>query len=247
MSVYHYYMALDSILLACSTIAVVFAALGLNLWKTWAGPFRFLSKLLIFVFLTIFLSYQIRKLRNSNFPELFPRMGTNDSTVLLPVSCFLDPDLIDRESPWAPKRSLTVAQLEDIGRPTTTWKLPQIWLFVLLTLFLCFSGSMNFLNLVCKRPNWLQSSRKKSLLGIILLSLGIDIFCAFHMFMLKQWTSQSGWLEDKGEEGYYSIGQLLPLLSLASILIAILDAFTLGCGRRSKDEEHQGPKGYQMI
>ena len=250
MSVYHYYMALDSILLACSTIAVVFAASWGNLWKTWAGPFRFLSTLIIFVFPAVFLSYQTTKLPYSNFPELFPPIGHPDSAVLLPVSCFLDPDLIDKESPWArhPQRPLTEVQLADIGRPTMTLKLPQIWLFAFLTFFLCLSGLIDFLALVCKWSGWHRSGPKKWLLGsIILLSLGTDIFCASHMFMLKQWTSQSGWLADKREEGYYSISQLLPLLSLATIVIAILDAFRLGCGRRSKDEKHKGSNGYQMI
>lgn len=55
MTVYHYYIALDAILLACSTIAVAFAASGRHFWKTWAGTWRILSTLLIFVYLSIFL------------------------------------------------------------------------------------------------------------------------------------------------------------------------------------------------
>lgn len=54
-------------------------------------------------------------------------------------------------------------------------------------------------------------------------------------------------MADKGEEGYYSIGQLLPLVSLASIVIAAVETFDLRCGKRREDKKHKVPKGYQMI
>lgn len=244
MTVYHYYIALDAILLACSTIAVAFAASGRHFWKTWAGIWRILSTLLIFVFLSIFLGYQASNKLNTDFPELFPPTKRDDSAILLPVSCFLDPDLIDKESPYAPnpQRHLNDAQFELIGRPIKTTKLPQIWLFFFLILALLLGVLAHVLG------RRLLSRPKKWLLGFIfLLSLGTDIFCAYHMLKLRLWTSRSGWMADKGEEGYYSIGQLLPLVSLALIVIAAAETFELRCGKRWEDKKHRVPKGYQMI
>ncbi len=242
MAVYHYYVALDSILLACSTIAVAFAASGRPFWKTPAALWRLLSTLVVFVFLGIFLLYQLLKHANANFPELLPPKDRLDSAILLPVSCFLDSDLVDKESPYAPsQRQLNDAQLESIGRPIEIIKLPQNWSFVLLSLSL-LSGvfAQMFLSQI-------KYKIQKLLLGfIILLSLVTDIFCTCHMFMLKDWTSRSGWMEDRGEEGYYAIGQLLPVVSLALVVIAALEKIEFSCWKRSRDKKYKALEGYQM-
>ena len=162
------------------------------------------------------------------------------------MSCFLDPDLIDGESPYAPHRHIPLgnAQLESIGQPIQPLELPQIWLFGFFVLSL-LSMLLGALIRCCKsrrsnKINWL-------LVLILLVSLGTDIFCAYHMAMLKSWTSQSGWMENKREEGYYSIGQLLPLVNLAVIVITALEQWRSPCGKRSSDKKHNGRGGYQEL
>ena len=242
MTVYHYYIALDSILLACSTIAVAFAASGRLFWSTWACIWRLISTLVVLTFLLIFLGYQAVKHPKTPFPELFPPQR-NDSAILLPVSCFLDPDLIERASPYAPHRHIPLGntQLERIGQPIRTLQLPQIWLFGFFVLSL-LSMLLGALIRCCKTRS--RSNKTKWLVSpIFLVSLATDIFCAHHMRMLKQWTSQSGWMDNKGEEGYYSTGQLLPLVTLAVIVITALEQWRSPCGKRWANKEHNWPGG----
>lgn len=205
MSAYHYYVALDSILLACSTTVVAFATSGRHFWKTYAGLPRFFSTLTIFINLGIFLGYQILSHWNTDFPEWIPPdiIPSNDSALLLPVSCFLDRSLVNKSNTYAPHRlnPLNDAQLDRIERPVKTKKLPQTWIFLCLVMALLMGiyASRERLDRTRRQRNqnvrregyWLQNALIAR--GVILLvCLATKIFCAVHIASLRNGTRSSG-------------------------------------------------------
>ena len=249
MTVYHYYVALDSILLACSTIAVAFATSSRHYWMTWAGTYRTLATTLVFVFLSIFLGYQLFNHPHDHLPNAIPPRG-NDSAIFLPVSCFLDPDLINTASPYGPslQHTLTDHQKTRIGGSKQFLRLPEIGLFIVLVVLLIIAVISHLPCTRARTKNRKLQLWKAPLVAMIFYSLIVNIYCAYHILKLRLWTSRSGWMENKGEEGYYSIGQLLPLLSLATIVITALEEVRCpSCCRRSKNNKRMGPQGYEML
>jgi len=86
-----------------------------------------------FFFVGLLLFYQ--GARTARLPEWLPPSGIrNDSAVLLPVSCFLDRDLLERWSPFRPgwERAHTAAQRARIGAPSSPARRSEFVLYVLL-------------------------------------------------------------------------------------------------------------------
>ena len=250
MSDYHYYVALDSVLLACSTMTVVFATSGRHFWRTWAAVCRIILSLIIFILLGIFLGYQTHKNQHTNFPAWMPPdiHVTNDSSLFLPVSCFLDPDLAENDSPYAPRRPqpLTDGQLDRIGRPIKNYRRPYIYLFSILAVAMVV-GSFEHIYEYRSRKRPQQSGC--AILGwlyILLACLATDVVCALHIGVLKSWTRKSGWMEGGAEDEIYSVGQLLPVFPLALILRAVADKFELS-RKSSKNEKHVGSDVYHRV
>ncbi|CAG8951255.1 hypothetical protein HYFRA_00008003 [Hymenoscyphus fraxineus] len=165
MSTYHYYIVLDTVLLACSTIALTFHSCRHVFFSTRGWILRVPVALLIFSLLGIFLSYQFFVHTKNNFPEWVPPVGRNDSGLLLPVSCFFDMDLMNgKENPFSPHRAikkpgkpgkkkskpvyvhepLTETQLSrQLGHPIQNYKIPHFYLYGLLTLSLILGIAFN--------------------------------------------------------------------------------------------------------
>ena len=94
MSTHHYYIALDTILFTCATIALATLLSRAYYWRSLAAAFRFVLAFAHFLFVGLLLFYQ--RVRTARLPEWLPPAGVrNDSAVLLPVSCFLDRDLLE--------------------------------------------------------------------------------------------------------------------------------------------------------
>ncbi|KAF2264987.1 hypothetical protein CC78DRAFT_216568 [Lojkania enalia] len=230
MSTYHYYVAFDSVLIACSCILAVFTTSGRRYWDSFAGVFRFLAMLIIFVLLGVFLGYQALRHWSTDFPEWNPpdTRTRNDSTLLLPASCFLDPSLIATRSPYA--GALDEQKMSRIGWPVRTYELPEIWIYIFLVV--TFVGAS-----IAYAYNWLYKCKYRSnpfitlrgfdmrwLWAITLLPcLGTYFFCAWHIFRLRQWARLSGWMRDESEDDWSSVGQLLPLLTLLLLLTSGFD------------------------
>ncbi|XTI94382.1 hypothetical protein V2W45_1438384 [Cenococcum geophilum] len=248
LTTYHYFVALDSLLLFCSTMVLVFVTSRHHYWETLLGPFRFLATLVIFGMLSIFIGYQTFRHGTSDFPNWKPSEH-NDTVLLLPVSCFLDPDLISSAefgNPYAPNQTVTDAQLDQIGRPVKTYQLPEIWIFWILALCLVL-GVTTCCCLAARPHNKLPVEKSRECWWIMWLTLAAcfatDVFCAYHIFKLRKWASTSGWLEN-GEEGELSpFSQLMAVASLVLLAFALIDHVPLRGPERHVPNHH----GYAVV
>lgn len=252
MSIYHYYISLDSILIACSTMVVVFVISGLHYWETGAGILRFLIALMLFILLGIFFGYQKNKYSNDPFPDWrAPNIKvTNESAILLPASCFLDPDLIQHDNPYVPGL-LSSAQLDRVGRPVKGNWLPQFWLYVILCVALAMGIAAHFREYFRRQQEPLSPNSQAESLGITIgkrlfwsLIFGAcfvtDIICVFQIATLRKWANASGWMSDNAENDENSLGQLLPVCSSLLIFVAFLDKCKIG----GKEQENAHRDGY---
>ncbi|KAG4432026.1 hypothetical protein IFR05_012490 [Cadophora sp. M221] len=149
MSTYHYYIALDSVLMACSTLVLTFTTSRYRYFKILANYLRYFFMLAIFALLGTLIGYQFLTHFNADFPEWNPP-GTKDrnaSSLVLPASCFFDPDLIKGENPYAPKRTdkLSEDQLQRIGLPVKNYAVPQMYIYIVLTVFVVVGTLLPYL------------------------------------------------------------------------------------------------------
>ena len=128
LSTYHYYVTLDIILLVCSIVVVTFTTSRHRYFRTLAGVIRLVLTLLLLFSLGFFFGYQLLKNRKTRFPKW--KSGT--PAILLPASCFMDPDLI-RNGPFSSsrKKPLSDVELDHIGHPVKNSGIPGIWLYAL--------------------------------------------------------------------------------------------------------------------
>ena len=226
-------------------MVVAFATSERHFWTTLAEIPRFLLTLATFIVVGIFLGYQAAKHLYIDFPSWVPPdiHLTHDSALLLPVSCFLDPDLIAYASPYAPSTPLTGDQLNRIGRPVKAHRLPQLYIYLFLSVAFVLGIVAHVYkacsHLILKRQ-YSKTNRNKwetalfSALWNVIFSVcfATDVFCAWQIYGLGKWARESGWMEDGAEDGFYSIGQLLPIFSLVLIGLALLERF------KTKDVGH---------
>ncbi|KAF2181133.1 hypothetical protein K469DRAFT_752972 [Zopfia rhizophila CBS 207.26] len=243
MSTYHYYVALDSVLLACSTMVVTFTISRFCYFRTFTGVMRFIFMLAIFTLLAVFLGYQMQKNFNTDFPNWVPPK-TNDSTFLLPISCFVDPDLIEYENPYSPNRNFDLdrAQLDRLGQPVRGRELPQLLIYIFLAVsFLlgwfahgygsCCDRQRNRRDTLIHNPHTQAPKRQEKRIQRASLCMGLiyiwvfavctatNIFCTWHISGLRNWARRSGWMGDRSEDIPYSIGQIMPLIALGGFVV----------------------------
>lgn len=240
MSTYHYYVALDSILVVCSTIVTTLLVSRHYYWETSKSiaVLRFLASAGIFSYLGVLIWYQLKY--DPKFPEWNPPDINNrsDSALLLPASCFLDPDLILNDSPYASKRlqSMTPAQIDRLGEAWSSLKLPEVSFYIVLVL-LFFVGMLAQLwryvysHKLKGRPQE-SPSRKKKILYLLplLFCLAVDISCAIHIVRLRNWVHESKWMKesspkiaDDGERSIDTTGQILAIASMIWALLQLVD------------------------
>ena len=246
LSAYHYYIAVDIMLFACS--AIVLAALLSHpyYWQTIAALLRFLLNVTLLTFSGILVVYQ--GFRTPIFPEWMPPdiKRRNDSALILPASCFLDPQLIVYESIYSSRsggRIKNSAQLARVGTPVDTRKTPELALFLLLLscfvlihlsslIGVCFRAKLNRMH---QRPfrtgaAWLGAFEVSSWVLVFGVCIATDIVCTYHVVALRLWAHASGWMQLSplsGEDDFVGISQLVPILGLAAILMVILEHFRL--------------------
>jgi uncharacterized membrane protein YoaK (UPF0700 family) len=225
-SSYHYSVMVNTLViaLACLTLSVY---LPRHYWRTRLPSFlRTLATLVVFIFLLRFLAYQVDQ---ESSPELMLvyRSDRTDSSLFLPVACFLDPDL-------DPFKRLSPAQSNGIGGTGTKWT-PGLTLAFLVAACYFVAHVTRLLCHVKKskpRPSvWLSV--------FIILSCVVAIgLCFGHTLVLRRWIDMSGWMEQPDgpgtnpgnpEKDLVGIGQLLPLTTMIWILILSFDL-----GKRSR-------------
>lgn len=230
MSTYHYYVALDSVLIACSAILAILITSRRR--TTPAGILRWLGTFVILILLGIFIGYQMFKKWDTQFPEWNPPLSRarNDSTLLLPASCFLDPDLENRESPYAPYNpNITDLRLDRIGRSVKVKQLPEIWFYAIIALvFLIGPFVRRYCHFNDPEFTYQESmilKRKRRWPGLLLLGacLASFMYSAWHIDQLRRWAKTSGWMKDNSEDEWLTIGQLLPLFALLLVVTSWLE------------------------
>ena len=229
LSAYHFNVAINLGLIVCSSF-VLSTLMVRNYWKTpFCDLLRYAAVLVVFVFLGWMLSYQARQ---PDAPEWEPSPNRNDSAVLLPVACFLDPDFHIFEN-------LTDARLDQIGHPVGPSTLPEFRLFILTTIWFGVGLLKSILHTWFDRGKATKDRIYSFKVGWCILlykiaalfSLLVTTILAWrHIIVLRQWVSHSGWIQlepDGGnpEDNYDSLGQLAPMMALMRIPLVFLDQF----------------------
>jgi hypothetical protein len=243
LTTYHYYVALNSVLLACSSLVLILVTARHHYYKTFAGPLRFIVTLASFVLLGIFIMYLAHKNREVKFPEMFPPYTRNDSAVLLPVSCFFDKDLVQRKNPYATEVNppvLTDDQLNRMGPPIKTGYLPHITFYFFLLLFFI----AGIFAQCCSRRRYKKAAKRADkflkvfrVLTFVLCAF-VNGFCIIQSGWLRGWVAASGWFANGGEGDMSTIGQIMAVGALVLFVVTIADhtPFCKG-GRRTQTKE----------
>ncbi|KAF2810567.1 uncharacterized protein BDZ99DRAFT_519260 [Mytilinidion resinicola] len=69
LTTYHYFVALDSLLIFCSTMVLFFVTSRHHYWQTLRGAVRFLATLTVFCILSIFIGYETFRHWTSALPD----------------------------------------------------------------------------------------------------------------------------------------------------------------------------------
>ncbi|KAF7520881.1 hypothetical protein G7054_g12611 [Neopestalotiopsis clavispora] len=174
-----------------------------------------------------------------------------DSSMFLPMACFLDQDL-------NPLTSLTTSQLDQVGvLPPVA--LAETWCFIFLSL--CYVAAhaahlFQFKHRYRKDEETLEEAEERAKeemeggsdrgcvilywAAIVGVCMAVIIFCYWHLWILHLWMVKSGWMEDlpgseqSEEEDLNGIGQLGYLCTLFWVLLLFLDEWRC-CVRRRKD------------
>lgn len=157
MSAYHYAIATDIVLLTCSN----FNASTFMIRDYWRAPvttiFRYGAITVIYFFLGLMLNLQRKRLNN---PEWRPPLSRNNSIILLPASCFLDPD-------FRVFNKMSEARLDNIGRPMAWFTMPEFGLYIPTTTIFAIGFLENLFQCLCcrgrenkpekpNRPSWMR-------------------------------------------------------------------------------------------
>ncbi|KAI8632785.1 hypothetical protein F5Y19DRAFT_471955 [Xylariaceae sp. FL1651] len=192
----------------------------------------------IFSFLGRFLAYQYYGFTAEpiGWPHYQYQKPTSDhdSTVFVPIACFLDPDL-------DPLRGLTDMQKGQLGGRQSSKSQPEIYEYGLVTFFFLaghaahlarlLRGSWRYIDEESQHNNHRRNNRNNPrlyilhwiILGFRIVSLGacitVYIISWWHMGLLREWVHSSGWITggnggENPERNATSIGQLIPIMSL---------------------------------
>lgn len=231
-SAYHYSTGINTILCACATI-ILSVIIVRDFWKSPCAAFlRLLISASLLAILGRILVYQyFRPVAPEAIGWLPDKNNNTDSSIFVPIACFLDPDL-------NPFRDLSDIRVEWLGGRTQSKNQPEIYLYVLLVIcFLLGHGA----HLVRRKVRYGKSApssdspRKISKWSIlyyfftlVTCSL-VYLMCWGHNWFIRDFVDGSGWIaggrtNENPERNVNSIGQLLPLVAIGWVVINGLDA-----------------------
>ncbi|KAK0737138.1 hypothetical protein B0T21DRAFT_158317 [Apiosordaria backusii] len=232
LSAYHYNFAVDTIILSLSCLTLSVYVLD-DFWRSkWIGWLRTIASLIIFAFLCRYLYYQME--RNTS-PELMflQKPSRSDSSLLLPMACFLDPDL-------DPFTALTSEQSNAIGGPG-----PK----VTPALVFCYILALGYVGAHVQKLWYRKRTKRRQpvlLTTIFVAFCSIPCFLSYaHLTILRDWVDESGWMEvAKGggspEQEIRSIGQIMPIATIFWILAISFDTGKLtrqGMGNQQANQQ----------
>ncbi|KAK4638961.1 Mannosyl-oligosaccharide alpha-1,2-mannosidase 1B [Podospora bellae-mahoneyi] len=231
LSAYHYNFAVDTLILSLSCVTLSVYVLD-DFWRSkWIGCLRTAASIIIYTFLCRYLYYQME--RNTS-PELMftPTPGRSDSSLLLPMACFLDPDL-------DPFISLAPEQRDAIGGPGP--KVTPAFVFCYM-LAVGYVGAHLEKFLTRNRPNYHQNV---FLTTAFVVLCSIPCFLSYaHLTILRDWVDMSGWMEvanggGSPEKEIRSIGQIMPLATIFWILAISFDTGKLARRGVANQQAHR--------
>ena len=228
-SAYHYSVVIHMGLISCATFLIVIALVS----EYWKAPFsatlRTIVMVVIFTVLGVLLNHQTTRVQS---PEYQPPNSRKDSTVLLPMSCFLDPQFKDIYS------SLASSVREEIGSPVSTWQSWQFPLWIVLLIGFVLGIIRSLIQLRRDPAKNRESHRLWNSMVILFykglawaISMIMIIIAWAHIYSLRSWVGRSGWIEPgripNPENDWLGNGQILPMLQLLMICIFISNEFEL--------------------
>lgn len=228
LSAYHYEVGLNMVLLALASTNLS----TLMLRDYWArakiaATLRTLVIIVIYIFLGRMIAYQF--MRESTPEEVWLAKLANsnpDSSILLPASCFLDPDL-------DPLRGLTDAQMDRVGgNPGSDTVTPEVIMYAFLALCFVLAHAAHVMRAL--RGHRDPKRGRPAFVGLVVIlywtfCLGISAFvyawCYGNVWVLRMWVHQSGWMEDdaEAERDVRGIGQLVPVVAMCFAVVWAFD------------------------
>ena len=229
---YHYGVALDTILITCSSM-VLSVAMVRDYWESpLAALIRWLMMTFVFVCLGVTLVYEEQW---SHSPEWPPGHQQTDSLVLLPVACLLEGDLFSQlNASLSPEQAsyLHIGQLSNPGQ--------EFLMYIFLAGAYGLAHLAHIVRSVVHRPKdgklpWLKEGSPRAIatviywLFVLITPTAISFLCWVDISQARTWASNSGWLNGDGpnntnpEERLFDIGQFLPLLTAGLWVITLAE------------------------
>ncbi|MBE3042123.1 hypothetical protein IMZ48_05985 [Candidatus Bathyarchaeota archaeon] len=228
LSAYHYEVGLNMALLAlASTNLSTLMIRDYYARAKIAAVLRTLVILVSYAFVGRMIAYQFTRVSKPEEVWANKLWENTDSSILLPASCFLDPDL-------DPLRGLSGAELErvggDLSGDTVT---PEVVLYAFLALCFVLSHAAHLMRAIRGHRQPKQGGRG-AFWGFLVLSywifcLGastiVYAWCYGNVWVLRNWVHESGWMEDGGaaEKDVRGIGQLVPIVAMCFAVIWSFD------------------------
>lgn len=229
LSAYHLAIAINITLITCAN----FALSNLMIRRYWAHPLSALIRYGSISIVVVALGWLTNYERSGEYPEWQPPSTRNSSAILLPASCFMDPD--------HQVFNISDTRLDTIGHP-----IKIAWGFVIWILITILLGIGAVKNLLGPCVNWhireknqqnysrIWSSAIAVYKGLILaLCLTVHVYSWVHIIQLKNWVRKSGWIDSEQngnpEDTWDSIGQITPIFALATHFFTLSDIVTWRC------------------
>ncbi|KAH8587881.1 hypothetical protein B0O99DRAFT_526012, partial [Bisporella sp. PMI_857] len=234
LSAYHYNVGINTILCTCT--AITFSVIMVrDYWKGVMAPaLRFIISIGMFATLGRMLWYQKER---SIAPEpigWLPRWekvkgNSTDSTIFVPMACFLDPDL-------NPLKWLSPAEKKRVGGDKAPIPV-EFCLFWLIVIWFITGHISHFIQRETRYGKRSQNVTNHIPVGGLAavyyaISLGCCICVYFscwgHIGEIRKFVHGSGWIEGGNtnanpENNVNGIGQLVPLIAIGWVLITCLD------------------------
>jgi hypothetical protein len=190
-------------------------------WRSkFASILRTVVTVAVYAFVGRFIAYQYTRSTSPEAMFSFKKNNT-DSSLLLPVACFLDPS-------FDPFRGLSDTEVNALGGSRTRTATPELVVYAILATCFILAHIIRFL----------YRHRRAPILFTLFPLLpcgGCCVWCFVHVLILRAWVHNTGWME--GHRGRYGnpeqdirgIGQIVPLVTLGWVAVLCIE----GASRRT--------------
>jgi hypothetical protein len=235
-STYHFRIALNILLLTCTVCFMSTQFIPTYCDSKVAAVLRYLATMVVYGFLVYMFLYQILNAKLLGTQWNIPSKK-DASTLLLPIACFLDPDLNK-----AIYKNLSQSEKDQIGLPSTVFQTPEFWLTAVNIAVFLIALICRVAACCCHRKKheyWGLDASNRGVSGhpshyakylgfLIILGLATSITSTVRIETHKSWIDKSGWIlrEDgkNAERAVAGIGQIVPLVAVAGVMFTVLES-----------------------